>query len=144
MAFLPHRDSGTAPRSDEQEHSPPRAMNDVQQQLEEAQAMIRRLNRELSKEQTRHAETTQAYNKTVSNMVLVARENAMLTHELERLKRHTRAMPDADVRLPLAITPDEAKAIRKAMARLHHPDVGGDELRMKQWNAVLDRFDTDL
>jgi hypothetical protein len=24
------------------------------------------------------------------------------------------------------------------MARLHHPDVGGDAERMKAWNAVLD------
>jgi hypothetical protein len=31
-------------------------------------------------------------------------------------------------------------AIRKAMARLHHPDVGGDPERMKAWNAALDRI----
>jgi hypothetical protein len=38
----------------------------------------------------------------------------------------------------LALTPDEVSAIRKAMARLHHPDTGGDAERMKLWNAALD------
>jgi hypothetical protein len=36
------------------------------------------------------------------------------------------------------ISDEEVNAIRKAMARLHHPDVGGDPERMKAWNAALD------
>jgi chromosome segregation ATPase len=117
-------------------------MSELQRQLVEAQTAIRRLNRELAKEQARHAETTEAYTKTVSNMVEIARENALLTHELERFKRSARATPSVSLSYPdLDITPNEAKAIRKAMARLHHPDVGGDEQRMKVWNALLDRLD---
>lgn len=142
MPYLPPRDAGTALHFEDQEHPRSRAMNDLQRQLEEALATIRRLTRELSKEQARHAETTQAYNKTVSNMVAVARENALLSYELERLKRSSRSVPMGEVEgLPFAISADEAKAIRKAIARLHHPDVGGDEQRMKLWNAVLDRLD---
>lgn len=144
MSYLPPRDSGTAPRDGEQEHLRPRLMNDLQRQLDEAQATIRRLNRELAKEQARHAETAEAYSKTVTNMVAVARENALLSHELERLKRTSRSAPVSDMGgLPLDVTPTEAKVIRKAMARLHHPDVGGDEQRMKVWNAVLDRLDQE-
>jgi hypothetical protein len=36
--------------------------------------------------------------------------------------------------------PADTRAIRKAMARLHHPDVGGNPDRMKAWNATLDRM----
>ena len=38
------------------------------------------------------------------------------------------------------ISDDEINAIRKAVARLHHPDLGGDPERMKAWNAALDRI----
>ena len=38
--------------------------------------------------------------------------------------------------------PAEVGAIRKAMARLHHPDTGGDAERMKAWNAALDPLDS--
>ena len=41
----------------------------------------------------------------------------------------------------LELTPAEVSAIRKAMARLHHPDTGGDVERMKIWNATLDPLD---
>lgn len=139
---FPPRDPGASPWISEQEQARPRSMSDVQRQLEEAQATIRRLTRELAKEQARHAETAEAYTKTVTNMVAVARENAMLTHELERLKRSTKPGPPVVVGgLPFDVTPAEAKIIRKAMARMHHPDVGGNEQRMKVWNAVLDRLD---
>jgi hypothetical protein len=40
--------------------------------------------------------------------------------------------------LTIDLTPAEVGAIRKAMARLHHPDTGGDAERMKAWNAALD------
>jgi hypothetical protein len=42
--------------------------------------------------------------------------------------------------LATQLTDEEVTAIRKAMARLHHPDVGGDPERMKAWNAALDRI----
>ena len=138
----PSRDPGATPRLVEQELPRSQTMSELQHQLAEAQTTIRRLTRELAKEQARHAETTEAYTKTVNNMVEIARENAILTHELERLKRSTRSMPNVTLSsLDLDITPSEAKAIRKAMARLHHPDVGGNEQRMKVWNALLDRLD---
>lgn len=139
---LPPPDPAAPPWKVDQEQSRSRMMSDLQRQLEEAKATIRRLTRELAKEQARHAETTEAYTKTVTNMVAVARENALLNHELERLKRTSKSGPTVDLSgLPLDLTPNEAKVIRKAMARLHHPDVGGDEQRMKVWNAVLDQLD---
>lgn len=121
-----------------------RAVSELQRQLEDAEATIRRLKRELCKEQARHAETSEAYTKTVTNMVTVARENAILSHELERLKRSAKSSGAllGGAGLPIDLTPAEAGVIRKAMARLHHPDVGGDEQRMKRWNVVLDCYET--
>lgn len=125
----------------EEEAGSARTLEDLQRELDEARATIRRLTRELAKERARHAETSEAYNKTVSNMVAIARENTLLENELARLKRHLRHQETPSVTLlGLELTPSEARAIRKAMARLHHPDVGGDERRMKAWNAALDRI----
>lgn len=138
----PSRDPSSSPRLGEQELPRSQTVGELQRQIVEAQTTIRRLNRELAKEQARHAETTEAYTKTVRNMVEIARENAILNHELERLRRSSRPAQAISLsQLDLDITPNEAKAIRKAMARLHHPDVGGDEQRMKAWNALLDRLD---
>lgn len=138
----PSRDPSSPPRLGEQELPRSQTVGELQRQIADAQTTIRRLNRELAKEQARHAETTEAYTKTVRNMVEIARENAILTHELERLRRSSRPAQAVSLsQLDLDITPNEAKAIRKAMARLHHPDVGGDEQRMKVWNALLDRLD---
>ncbi|HEY0602199.1 MAG TPA: hypothetical protein VGD58_04765 [Herpetosiphonaceae bacterium] len=138
----PSRDPSSPLRLGEQELPRSQTVSELQRQIVEAQTTIRRLNRELAKEQARHAETTEAYTKTVRNMVEIARENAVLTHELERLRRSSRPAQAVSLsQLDLDITSNEAKAIRKAMARLHHPDVGGDEQRMKVWNALLDRLD---
>lgn len=140
----PSRDPSSPLRLGEQELPRSQTVSELQRQIVEAQTTIRRLNRELAKEQARHAETTEAYTKTVRNMVEIARENAILTHELERLRRSSRPAQTISLsQLDLDITSNEAKAIRKAMARLHHPDVGGDEQRMKVWNALLDRLDDD-
>jgi|GEM_PF-1448689 len=140
----PSRDPNAPSRMAEQDSARGRTMSELQRQLEEAQHTIRRLTRELAKEQARHAQTSEAYSKTVTNMVEVARENALLTHELERLKRSTRSssldMPNI---AGIDLKPSEVKAIRKAMARLHHPDVGGDEQRMKVWNSMLDQLEED-
>ena len=113
----------------------------LQREVEEARATIRRLTRELNKEQARHAQTTEAYNKTVANMVEIAQENTLLSNELERLKQARNREQHGSISLPLIPTPSEARVIRKAVARLHHPDVGGDEQRMKAWNTLLDRFE---
>lgn len=138
----PYHDHDATPLLAEQDSPRARVVVELQRQLDEAQSVIRRLTRELTKEQARHAQTAEAYSKTVTNMVEVARENAVLAHELERLKRIGR--PAAVVErgsLPFDLTANEASVIRKAMARLHHPDVGGDEQRMKLWNAILDQID---
>jgi chromosome segregation ATPase len=130
----------------EQDPTRSRTVSELQRQVSEAQAECKRLSRELRKEQARHAETTEAYTKTVNNMVDIARENALLSHEVERLRRNTpRTSREASsINLHgINITSSEAKAIRKAMARLHHPDVGGNEQRMKVWNAVLDLLDDE-
>ena len=42
--------------------------------------------------------------------------------------------------LPM-LTGDEINAIRRAMARIHHPDRGGDIDRMKLWNKLLDSLE---
>ena len=117
-----------------------RTIDELQRELEEARSAVRRLTRELGKEQARHAQTTDAYNKTVANMVAIVQENLALSSELERLKRQQR---EASFTYGLSIIPlpQEARLIRKAMARLHHPDIGGDEQRMKAWNIVLDKFE---
>lgn len=112
----------------------------LQGQLQEAQKTIRALLRQLSKEQERHAEMARAYNLTVANLVEATRENTLLSRELDQLRAHLdqSSLPFTIGGSTLDVTSAEVGAIRKAMARLHHPDVGGDPERMKMWNAVLD------
>lgn len=112
----------------------------LQNQLGEAQKTIRSLLRQLSKEQARHAETARAYNLTVANLVEATRENSALSRERDMWKARAEggATPFTLGKGVLELTPAEISAIRKAMARLHHPDTGGDSERMKIWNAALD------
>ncbi|MFQ3633243.1 hypothetical protein [Roseiflexus sp.] len=112
-------------------------------ELKEAHQTIRTLLRQLSKEQGRHAEIARAYNKTVANLVEITRENAALERERDMWKaRAESAMREQESirigNIPFTLTAAEISAIRKAMARLHHPDAGGDAERMKLWNAALD------
>jgi hypothetical protein len=112
----------------------------LQNQLNEAQKTIRTLLRQLSKEQARHAETARAYNLTVANLVEATRENNALERDRDMWKARAEGMatPFTIGKGTLELTPAEVSAIRKAMARLHHPDTGGDVERMKAWNAALD------
>lgn len=112
----------------------------LRDQVAEAHKTIRTLLRQLSKEQARHTETTRAYNLTVANLREAARENAQTVRELNEWKARAERTPyGASLGdLPLRLSADEVHAIRKAMARLHHPDLGGDPERMKHWNAILD------
>ena len=123
----------------------------LQHELDEAHKTVRTLLRQLSKEQQRHAETARAYNMTVANLAEIARQNTVLEREREALERErdlwraraeSGATPLTIGGLTLDLTPDEVSAIRKAMARLHHPDVGGDPERMKAWNAALDPLES--
>ena len=112
----------------------------LQQELAEAHATIRKLLRQISKEQSRYDEIARAYNKTVSNLMEITRENAMLEHDRDMWKARAEGMasPISLGGLTIDLTSAEVSAIRKAMARLHHPDAGGDLERMKAWNAALD------
>jgi len=115
----------------------------LQHDLEEAHKTIRGLLRQIDKTQARYGEIARAYNKTVANLMEITRENALLEHE--RTMWHARAegiAPPLDLGSGLPeLTAAEVGAIRKAMARLHHPDTGGDAERMKAWNAALDPLD---
>ena len=112
----------------------------LRRELEEAHKTIRTLLRQIDKEQARHAEITRAYNKTVANLMEITRENAQLERERDSWKARAEgnATPFRVGGVTLELTQAEVSAIRKAMARLHHPDTGGDVERMKAWNAALD------
>ncbi len=127
----------------------PRANNVewLQSELAEAHGTIRTLLRQIKKEQDRHAEISRAYTKTVANLVEAMRENTALNRECDLLRGQLEGKQiDDDTQLhglDLHLSLPEVGAIRKAMARLHHPDAGGDSDRMKLWNAVLDQLERD-
>ena len=128
---------------------PPQPLSDgdlawLQKELEEAHRTIRSLLRQLSKEQTRHAETARAYNLTVANLVEATRQSAQLEHDRDMWKARAEGTltPLKIGGLMLELTAAEVSAIRKAMARIHHPDRGGDPERMKAWNAALDPLES--
>lgn len=121
--------------------------NDVawlQNELSEAHNTIRSLLKQLSKEQEGKAEVMRAYNLTVANLMEATRENTMIARELELLRARVErgGRPLAFGSEEMHVTSEEVSAIRKAMARLHHPDVGGDPERMKLWNTVLDPMES--
>ncbi|HMO57074.1 MAG TPA: hypothetical protein PKA05_08290 [Roseiflexaceae bacterium] len=115
----------------------------LQRELDEAHKTIRSLLRQISKEQQRHSEIVRAYNMTVANLMEITRENAALERERDQWRARVEAhgMPFRFGTHTIELTAAEVSAIRKAMARLHHPDTGGDIERMKQWNAALDPLD---
>ncbi len=130
-------------RSSSRAYRPPPIPDDaelIQEQLHAAHETIHKLLRQISKEQSRCAEVARAYNKTVANLMEITRENAVLEHERDQWKSQVENTHlQANLRgITLELTPAEVSAIRKAMARLHHPDAGGDAERMKAWNAALD------
>jgi len=115
----------------------------AQRELEEAHKTIRSLLRQLDKEQARYKEITRAYQLTVANLVATTRENNALERERDQWKARAQAAPVslAIGEGALDLLPIEIGAIRKAMARLHHPDTGGDSERLKVWNATLDALE---
>ncbi|GAB4121986.1 MAG: hypothetical protein Fur005_06900 [Roseiflexaceae bacterium] len=114
-----------------------------ERQLAEAQATIRTLMRQIEKEQGRYHEVARAYKKTVENIVEISRQNAELERERDIWQARAAAnQPNATLGIgQFALTADEISAIRRAMARLHHPDTGGDATRMQLWNAALDALE---
>ncbi len=122
----------------------------LQRELFEAHAMNRGLLRQLKKAQEAAAEAQRAHAKMVTTLTETMRENTTLIIERDTWKARAQRNdlrddsefygPPVDIHaLAEQITEDEANAIRKAIARLHHPDLGGDPERMKAWNAALDR-----
>ncbi|GAC1639653.1 MAG: hypothetical protein NVS4B8_06640 [Herpetosiphon sp.] len=119
-----------------------RRLVELERELSDLRLSMRSLARQLRKTEARYAEIEQAYVKTVANLVHTTQENMSLRHECERLRRSVDAKPSysplSDAVFGLHLTLPEIAAVRKAMARLHHPDVGGDVQRMQAWNVALD------
>jgi hypothetical protein len=122
----------------------------LQREVAEAHAMNRGLLRQLKKTQESLTEAQRAHAKMVVTLTETMRENTLLTTDRDmwktraqryELREEERANQTLELNeLAGAISEDEANAIRKAMARLHHPDLGGNADRMKAWNAALDKF----
>jgi chromosome segregation ATPase len=123
----------------------------LRRELAEAQALNRSLRRQLDKALAAMNEAQRAHAKMVGTLTETMRENTTLTHELEMWRTRCQRLeagepnetpgPTIDMSgLVGQLSEDEINAIRKAMARLHHPDVGGNPDRMKAWNAALDRI----
>lgn len=98
------------------------------------------------------AEALRAHTKMVETLTETMRENTALSLERDMWKARARRIASFaedhqrsdDVSIPESlshITVEEARAIRKAMARLHHPDSGGNPERMKHWNTTLDQIE---
>jgi chromosome segregation ATPase len=128
----------------------------LRRELDEAQQLMRGLRRQLDKALLSATEAQRAHAKMVATLTETMRENTTLTHERDLWKTRAQRLEagltaDFEVERPAInitalagqISEDEVNAIRKAMARLHHPDVGGDPERMKAWNAALDRIRHD-
>jgi hypothetical protein len=116
----------------------------IQRELDEARKTIRNLLRQLDQEQARANEIARAYNLTVANLVATTRENAALERERDHWRANALGKP-APFKIgagTLELTAAEVSAIRKAVARIHHPDTGGDSERLKLWNATLDALET--
>lgn len=122
----------------------------LRRELESAQSMNRKILRQLKQAQESAAEALRAHAKMVSTLTETMRENIALTNERDiwkarALKKGTcEEHTPSDIHAVLGIdriTETEARAIRKTMARLHHPDAGGDPERMKEWNAALDHIE---
>ncbi|NJN65650.1 MAG: hypothetical protein HC884_02500 [Chloroflexaceae bacterium] len=119
-------------------------------ELQEAHALNRALLRQLKKAQEAAAEASRAHAKMVATLTETMRQNTALTIERDIWKHRAEQSPRISDDAPAVsgvfpgiepMTPAEARAIRKTMARLHHPDVGGDQERMKAWNMVLDQIE---
>ncbi len=118
-------------------------------ELEALNAENRKLRRQLHKADQAVAEARRAHAKMVDTLTETMRENTALSLERDmwkgRAQRGSYTTEEGELREVFGIeqiTEAEVAAIRKAMARLHHPDAGGDAERMKRWNAVLDRLES--
>lgn len=114
----------------------------LRREIDDAHRTIRALMRRLADEQEQQVKTKHAYEQMKANIMEMNREFATVERErdLWRQRAEQQGVLEWHEAMP-NLTPDEISAIRRAMARLHHPDQGGDSERMKEWNKVLDRLD---
>ncbi|MFQ3664168.1 MAG: hypothetical protein SNJ69_17470 [Chloroflexaceae bacterium] len=130
-----------------------REYEQLRRELAEAHALNRGLRRQLEKALSAANEAQRAHAKMVATLTETMRENTSLAHERDIWRARAQRLEAGIVSEPQVarqaldisslagqLSEEEINAIRKAMARLHHPDVGGDPERMKAWNAALDRI----
>jgi len=112
----------------------------LKHEINEAHRTIRVLMRRITSEQEQQAKTQHAYEQMKQNIIEMNREYAVVEREREmwRMRAEQSSIHWND-QLPY-LDDAEINAIRRAMARLHHPDHGGDSNRMKQWNKLLDQM----
>jgi hypothetical protein len=112
----------------------------LKHEINEAHRTIRVLMRRITSEQEQQAKTQHAYEQMKQNIIEMNREYAVVEREREmwRMRAEQSGIHWND-QLP-HLDDAEINAIRRAMARLHHPDHGGDSNRMKQWNKLLDQM----
>jgi septal ring factor EnvC (AmiA/AmiB activator) len=131
-------------------------LEEVRAENQRLQEQIKKTVKAASNAERAAAEAARAHAKMVETLTETMRENNALTIDRDMWKaRAQRATAQAETfanangyayDIPtslgtLHVTEDEARAIRKAIARLHHPDSGGNAERMKMWNAALDRIE---
>jgi hypothetical protein len=116
----------------------------LQRELAEAHKTIRTLLRQLGKAQSRQHEATRAHKLTVSNLLEATRHRPTLLRERDewRLRaEQSQARVSLGGDLP-DLTPDEARAIHRAVSRLYQDD-GRHAERMKLWDALLEAVELD-
>jgi hypothetical protein len=112
----------------------------LKHEIAEAHRTIRALMRKIDATQEQQARTQHAYEQMKQNIIEMNREHTLVEREREmwRMRAEQSGFEWGD-QMP-NLSSDEINAIRRAMARLHHPDHGGDSNRMKQWNKLLDQM----
>lgn len=122
----------------------PDSLELLQREIAEAHRTIKALMRRLADEQEQAEKTKSAYEQMKNNIVELNREHTIVERERDMWRmRAEQSLLAGEDPLPL-LKSDEINAIRRAMARLHHPDTGGDVDRMKQWNKLLDDYEAKL
>jgi multidrug resistance efflux pump len=114
------------------------------------QDQIKKTTKAASNAERASSEALRAHSKMVETLTETMRENTALTIERDMWRSRAQRLnipvepPVVNVGAMLGMlqmTDEEVNAIRKAIARLHHPDSGGNAERMKLWNASLDRVE---
>lgn len=113
---------------------------ELRRELAAAHKTIGELRRRGTALQRSYDDLLRAYRMTVANLVQRTAECTALERERDdwRCQAQERSTESAFTAGSMVMSDAEIAAVRKAMARLHHPDTGGDPERMKAWNAVLD------